>query len=42
VVMMGIFLIPHSMRGSELDWSEMQPSEPQVSRGNSQFSILNS
>ena len=22
VVMMGIFLIPHSMRGSELDWSE--------------------
>ena len=22
VVMMGVFLIPHSMRGSELDWSE--------------------
>ncbi len=22
IVMMGVFLIPHSMRGSELDWSE--------------------
>ena len=22
VVMMGVFLIPHSLRGSELDWSE--------------------
>jgi hypothetical protein len=42
VVMMGIFLIPHSMRGSELDWSEVDSSEPQVSRVNSQFSILNS
>jgi hypothetical protein len=42
VVMMGIFLIPHSMRGSELDWSEMDSSEPQVSRVNSQFLILNS
>ena len=42
VVMTGIFLIPHSMRGSELDWSEMDSSEPQVSRVNSQFSILNS
>jgi hypothetical protein len=21
VVMMGVFLIPHSLRGSELDWS---------------------
>jgi len=42
VVMMGIFLIPHSMRGSELDWSEVEPSESQVSRVNSQFSILNS
>ena len=42
VVMMGIFLIPHSMRGSELDWSEVDSPEPQVSRGNSQFSILNS
>ena len=42
VVMMGIFLIPHSMRGSELDWSEMESPEPQVSRGNSQFSILSS
>jgi hypothetical protein len=30
------------MRGSELDWSEMDSPEPQVSRGNSQFSILNS
>jgi len=42
VVMMGIFLIPHSMRGSELDWSEADGAEPQVSRINSQFSILNS
>ncbi len=42
VVMMGIFLIPHSMRGSELDWSDTNSSEPQVSRVNSQFSILNS
>jgi len=22
IVMMGIFLIPHSLRGSEMDWSE--------------------
>ena len=43
VVMMGIFLIPHSMRGSELDWAEADAAEaPQVSRINSQFSILNS
>jgi hypothetical protein len=42
VVMMGIFLIPHSMRGSELDWSEVDSSEPQVSREDSQFSILSS
>ncbi|MFC2144377.1 hypothetical protein ACFLQM_01685 [Acidobacteriota bacterium] len=25
VVMMGIFLIPHSARGSQLDWSEVEP-----------------
>ncbi len=42
VVMMGIFLIPHSMRGSELDWSDTSVGEAQVSRVNSQFSILNS
>lgn len=24
VVMMGVFLIPHSLRGSELDWSEVE------------------
>jgi hypothetical protein len=24
IVMMGIFLIPHSMRGSELDWSQVE------------------
>jgi hypothetical protein len=42
VVMMGIFLIPHSMRGSELDWSDTSAAEAQVSRVNSQFSILNS
>jgi hypothetical protein len=24
LVMMGIFLIPHSMRGSELDWTEIE------------------
>jgi hypothetical protein len=31
VVMMGVFLIPHSMRGSEIDWSQHPPaagSEP--------------
>ncbi len=32
VVMMGIFLIPHSMRGSELDWSEVGDSEMPVER----------
>ena len=42
VVMMGIFLIPHSMRGSQHDWSDTNSSEPKVSRVNSQFSILNS
>ncbi len=26
VVMMGVFLIPHSMRGSELDWSQVEPA----------------
>ena len=26
VVMMGIFLIPHSARGSQLDWSEVEPA----------------
>jgi hypothetical protein len=30
IVMMGIFLIPHSMRGSELDWSETGASSPVV------------
>ncbi len=32
VVMMGIFLIPHSMRGSELDWSEVGDAETPVAR----------
>ncbi len=27
VVMMGIFMIPHSLRGSQLDWSEQPSSE---------------
>ncbi len=27
IVMMGVFLIPHSLRGSELDWSEQAPTE---------------
>lgn len=31
VVMMGVFLIPHSMRGSELDWSEAGGSAPVAS-----------
>ena len=31
VVMMGIFLIPHSLRGSELDWSEVSPVETESS-----------
>jgi hypothetical protein len=26
IVMMGVFLIPHSMRGSELDWSQVDPA----------------
>jgi hypothetical protein len=25
VVMMGVFLVPHSLRGSQLDWSEEGP-----------------
>jgi len=29
VVMMGIFLIPHSARGSQLDWSEVEESPTQ-------------
>lgn len=28
IVMMGVFLIPHSMRGSELDWSQMEDVGP--------------
>jgi len=31
VVMMGIFLIPHSARGSQLDWSEIEESPTQRS-----------
>ena len=31
VVMMGIFLIPHSVRGSQLDWSEVEESSTQRS-----------
>ncbi len=31
VVMMGIFLIPHSARGSQLDWSEVEESPTQRS-----------
>lgn len=33
VVMMGIFLVPHSMRGSELDWSETQPVDAATAQG---------
>jgi len=32
VVMMGVFLIPHSMRGSQLDWSEGQQPIPATER----------
>ena len=31
IVMMGVFLIPHSMRGSELDWSETDGLPPVAS-----------
>jgi len=37
VVMMGIFLIPHSLRGSQHDWSDTSSGKPQISQGNSQF-----
>ncbi len=30
VVMMGVFLIPHSMRGSELDWSETDAAASRI------------
>ncbi len=29
IVMMGVFLVPHSMRGSELDWSSVEPATTQ-------------
>jgi hypothetical protein len=32
VVMMGVFLIPHSMRGSQLDWSQGQQPIPATER----------
>lgn len=32
IVMMGVFLIPHSMRGSELDWSEVDDTPAKVER----------
>jgi hypothetical protein len=35
VVMMGIFLIPHSARGSQLDWAEVSPAETETSIVNS-------
>lgn len=35
VVMMGVFLIPHSMRGSELDWSQIDDVKPAASAPNS-------
>jgi hypothetical protein len=35
VVMMGIFLIPHSARGSQLDWSQVTPAEAEVPGANS-------
>ena len=31
VVMMGIFLIPHSARGSQLDWSDVEESPTEIS-----------
>jgi hypothetical protein len=34
-VMMGIFLIPHSARGSQLDWSQVTPVEAEVPGANS-------
>jgi hypothetical protein len=30
IVMMGVFLIPHSLRGSEIDWSEHSASSTSV------------
>ena len=35
VVMMGIFLIPHSARGSQLDWSQVTPAEAEIAGVNS-------
>jgi hypothetical protein len=35
IVMMGIFLIPHSMRGSELDWSQIEDDDQTSSAPNS-------
>jgi hypothetical protein len=35
LVMMGIFLIPHSARGSQLDWSQVTPAEAEISGVNS-------
>jgi hypothetical protein len=32
VVMMGVFLVPHSLRGSELDWSETPAPPTEVTR----------
>jgi hypothetical protein len=34
VVMMGVFLIPHSMRGSEIDWSQQPPPATSAAEGN--------
>ena len=34
VVMMGVFLIPHSSHGSQLDWSELETQAPVASGGN--------
>jgi hypothetical protein len=33
VVMMGVFLIPHSLHGSEIDWSEQSPSTAEQGSG---------
>jgi hypothetical protein len=35
IVMMGIFLIPHSMRGSELDWSQIENADQTLEAPNS-------
>ena len=33
IVMMGVFLIPHSLRGSQIDWETTHPADPAVSSG---------